>query len=138
MNALNQKQSAAQSTLQNLGNTILGKDRSDINDLISGAKTDVSNLSLGGQFDPTSYSTRANTLGATDISGFEGALRNAAGNTQFADIQDLINAGGAVQGAQQGPATLPIGGPGAGAVDPSAVQQQQQTAKRGLGNTGAF
>ena len=63
--ALNQKRTAATSQVTDLGRTILGTDRSGINDLISGAKNTAAGLSLGQTFDPASYDTQAKSLAST-------------------------------------------------------------------------
>ena len=97
--ALNQKRDAATSQVSDLGMNILGTDRSGINDLIGGARSTAAGLTLGQQFDPTSYDTQARTRANTDISNFGGALTNAVGDTKFATLSELLNAGGAVQGA---------------------------------------
>ena len=132
LDALNQKRSGAQATVQNLGQTILGTDRSGINDIISGARGDVANLGLADTFDPSTYTGKANTLATGDLANFGGALRNAVGDTKFADIQSLINAGGAVQGENNPTVANPTGLAGGAPDDPLA------TTKRGLGTVGAF
>jgi hypothetical protein len=132
LDTLNTKKSAAASTVRDLGTTILGKQRNELNDYISGARTDANALTLAGQFDPSSYVTGAQGKVAADTSGFGGALRSAVGDTQYATLGDLINAGGAVQGAQNPTANNPIGG--AGYVPPP----DDSATKRGLGSTGAF
>lgn len=138
LDALTQKRSAAESTVRSAAQGVLGQERSGLSDLISGARSDVSNLGLADAFDPSSYTGRASSLVGQDVSGFGGAVRNAVGNAQFADIQDLINAGGAVQGANRPTPSNPNvatgdGGPAAPTAD-DILQQQ----KRGLGSTGAF
>jgi hypothetical protein len=135
--ALNQKRTAATSQVSNLGRSILGTDRSGINDLITGAKNTAAGLSLGQTFDPSSYDTQAKTLAGSDLSNFGGALTNAVGGTQYASLSDLLNAGGAVQGANNPSAINPTGTLGATspfAQDPNVLANQ----KRGLGNQGAF
>ena len=132
LDALNQKRTAAGTTIQNLGSNILSADRKGIDDYISGARSDVNALGLSGTFDPSTYGSTAAGKVQTDVGAFGGALRNAVGDTKFADIQDLINAGGAVQGSQNPNAANPVAGGGAIPVDP------QDTVKRGLGSTGAF
>jgi len=137
LDALNQKRAAATSQVTNLGQTILGTDRSGINDLISGAKNTAAGLTLGQQFDPSSYDTQARTLAGTDLTNFGGALTNAVGDTKFATLTDLLNAGGAVQGATNPNAINPSGSLGATSpfyTDPNVSANQ----KRGLGNQGAF
>lgn len=142
--ALQQKQAAATSQVNTLGQGILASDRSDLDSYISGARTDANNLNLGTTFDPSTYAGTAAGKVQTDLGNFGGALTNAVGDTQFANISDLINAGGAVQGSQNPSATNPVGGgpltatgggPLSTAYTPPDVLAQQ---KRGLGNTGAF
>src|SRR5215469_5318973 len=126
-----QDKSAAQSTLTNLGNTIVGSDRSAIDALTGSARSDISGAALGQSPNQAQYGTQIGDLVNQDVSGFSGALQNAAGNTQFADIQDLLNAGGSVQGATSPSAANP-GTAGGGVIpDPTA------NARRGLGSTGA-
>lgn len=135
--ALNQKRTAATSQVSDLGRTILGTDRSGINDLITGAKNTAAGLSLGQTFDPSSYDTQAKTLAGSDLSNFGGALTNAVGGTQYASLSDLLNAGGSVQGANNPSAINPTGTMAATspfAQDPNVLANQ----KRGLGNQGAF
>jgi hypothetical protein len=132
LGALAQKRTAGASTINDLGSGILSRERSALDDYISGARTSANNLSLSSKFDPNQFFTGATNLVNTDVSGFGGALRNAIGGTKFADIADLINAGGAVQGAQNPTAANPKALPGATAVP------EDPNLKRGLGNTGAF
>jgi hypothetical protein len=136
LNALNQKKSAAQSTLSSLGSNIISQNRQGINDIIGNARGAANNLTLGGTFDPSAYSAEAGGLAAKDQSGFEGALRNAVGGTKFADLTDLLNSGGAVQGA-----TNPVTGAGANPLAPAGGgpdQTAEDQKKRGLGTVGAF
>lgn len=133
--ALGQKRSAATSALGDLGSNILSSERSGLNDLIGGARSDINASNLGDTTDLSGYTSRASDLASKDISGFGGALRNAVGGTQYADLTDLLNAGGAAQGptatAQQGLA------PGAMAASADALDPNA-TRKRGLGTVGAF
>jgi hypothetical protein len=131
---LAQKRSAAQSTIGDLGSGIIAKDRGAIDDYISKARSDANALNLSSTFDPNAYKTGAENLASTDISNFGGALRSAVGGTQFANLSDLINAGGAVQGATNPNAANPLGTPVGGA----AAADQDPNKKRGLGSTGAF
>jgi hypothetical protein len=137
LSALNQKRTAATSQVSDLGRTILGTDRSGINDLITGAKNTAAGLSLGQTFDPSSYDTQAKGRAASDLANFGGALTNAVGGTQYASLSDLLNTGGSVQGANNPSAINPTGTLGATspfAQDPNVLANQ----KRGLGNQGAF
>jgi hypothetical protein len=108
-----------------------------LDDYISGARSDVNNLTLSSTFDPSTYGSTAANKAAGFTSDFGGALRNAVGQTKFADLSELINAGGAVQGAQNPNAANPLGGTAGTSpayVAPDILEQQ----KRGLGNTGSF
>ena len=136
---LAQKKSAALSTINSLGANILSGERSNLNDLISGGRSDINNMTLGQTINPQDYVSRAQSQVGTDVSGFGGALRNAVGNTEFTNITDLLNAGGAAQGATNPTAANPTGLPGAGGggAGPTPDQLLAQQ-KRGLGNTGAF
>ena len=137
LDALNQKKAAATATVNDLGKNILATDRSGLNDYISGARSDANALTLGSTFDPSTYAGTAASRAQTDIGNFGGALRNAIGGTKFADITDLINAGGAVQGANNPNAANPAGS--FDNLSPAYVPPEQQAQqKRGLGNTGAF
>jgi hypothetical protein len=138
---LKQKRSAADTNLNTLGANILTNDRTGLNDYISGARDDVSKLSLADSFDPNTYSSAAKGKVDTYTSGFGGALRDAVGDTKFADISDLMNAGGAVQGSQNPNATNPTGTPttatGGGPLSPAFVSDDELSKRgRGLGNTG--
>lgn len=142
--AMNNQKAAATSQVNTLGQNILATDRSGLNNYISGARTDANNLALGTNFDPSSYAKTAGGMASTDLSNFGGALTSAVGDTKFANISDLINAGGAVQGAQNpsaaapggpGPTTAAGGAPLSPAYAPPDVLAQQN---RGLGNQGAF
>jgi hypothetical protein len=135
LGTLAQKRSAAQSTIGDLGKTIISTDRGAIDDYIGKARSDANALNLSSNFDPNAYKTGAENLANTDISNFGGALRSAVGGTQFASLSDLINAGGAVQGATNPNAANPLGTPALGGA---AAADQDPNKKRGLGSTGAF
>lgn len=143
-NKMAQARSAAESQLRTLGSNIINQQRGDIENLASGARSDIANMTLGQNIDPSSYFSRGSQMAASDISGFPGALQSAAGNVTFADIQDLLNAGGAVQGANNPTAANPMIGGSTGAIGAGGTamtpeeEQAQAQAKRGLGSTGAF
>lgn len=133
LNALNQKKTAARSNITNIGQGIIGQDRTDIEGIASSARDRANTLSLTDTFDPTSFTTQAQGRAQTDLSNFGGALRSAIGDTPFATLPDLLNAGGAVQGATNPSATNPLGIGGVPPADDPLKNQQ-----RGLGNQGAF
>jgi hypothetical protein len=138
---LNQKRSAASANIGTLGSTILGANRSSLNDYIKGARSDVNNLSLANEFDPNVYTAGAQSKIGAATRDFGGQLRNAVGETKFADISELLNAGGAMQGPRNAGEGV-AGGAAAGggsALSPSAISEDELAKnKRGLGNTGAF
>lgn len=137
LDALNAKRTAAQATVQNLGQGILDTDRKDINDIIGGARTSANSLGINDTFDPSVFAGQATGRAQTDLANFGGALRSAVGDTKFADLTDLLNAGGAVQGAINPNATNPTGG--IQGTSPFFVSPDEEAKKgRGLGNTGAF
>lgn len=134
LDALNQKKSAAMNTVNTLGQGILSTDRKSLDDYISGGRSDINNLSLTSNFDPSTYAGTAASKAQGYLSDFGGALQNAVGQTKFADLSDLINAGGAVQGQTNPNAANPLGGGAAATTAEDDLANQ----KRGLGSTGAF
>jgi len=137
--SLGQKRTAAQGTVRDLGQTILNEDRGYINDIVGKGRSDISNLSLNQTFDPTTYDKQARDRAASEAGSFGGELRAKVGGSKFADISELLNAGGAAQGATNPTAanTTPLGGglpKSPFYVDPT----EEQNKGRGLGNTGAF
>jgi hypothetical protein len=145
LSVLSQKKDAARSTLNSLASGVIDQDRSTLNDYISGARTGVGNTSLSGlgSFDPTQYTDPASTMVSTDLSSLGGDIRNKLGSTQFATLTDLLNAGGAQQGATN-PAAIQTAGQtagqsgGAGASPTAAALTQQEQQRRGLSGTGTF
>jgi hypothetical protein len=67
---------------------------------ISGGRTDISNPEPHCNFDQARMQALLQKAQGC-LGDFGGALRNAVGQTKFADLSELINAGGAVQGANQ-------------------------------------
>lgn len=143
MDALANKRTAATAQINTLGQNILNTDRSGLDTYIKSAQDAASSQSLAGGFDPASYVTGAQGKVSDYTNQFGSALQNAVGDTKYADINDLINAGGAAQGAQNpnaanpaGKATTAIGG---GPLSPDYVDPDVAAQKgRGLGSTGAF
>lgn len=133
LDALGARRTAATSSVRSLGQGILGQDRSRLDELISGGRTDINNMTFGSNVDPNSYLTRAQGQISSDLSGLGGALRGAVGDTKYADLTDLLNAGGTVQGATNPNSTNLTPGLGGTPVDDELAKRQ-----RGLGNAGAF
>lgn len=148
LDKMNQDKASAQSQLQTLGQNIITGDRSDLDTLAGNARSDIANMTLGQNIDPSQYFTQGAQKAASDISGFPGALQSASGNVTFADITDLLNAGGSVQGATNPTAANPMAGgaQGTGAIGggggvPGTGQipgDINPAPSRGLGSTGAF
>lgn len=137
LDALNGKRTAARSTLNTLGSGIINSDRSALDSYLSGGRNAASSLTLNnfGLFDPNSYLNEANSMVGNDLSNLTGDLTNAVGDTKFADLTELLNAGGSVQGANNPSATNLNGDvPTAAYIADQALKNQ----KRGLGTVGAF
>jgi len=136
--SLGQKRTAAQGTVRDLGRTIINEDRGYINDIVGKGRTDISNLSLNQTFDPNVYDKQARDRAASEAASFGGELRGKVGGSKFADLTELLNAGGIAQGATN--PTAANASPLAGTtkspyyVDPT----EEENKGRGLGNTGAF
>ena len=138
---LGQKRTIGSAKLQELGSNILAGDRKGLDDYAAGARTDVSHLGLSDTFDPNTYATGAQGKVKSYTDAFGGDLRDALGATKFTDLNELINAGGAVQGAGNPTAANPVGLPTAGgaALSPTVLSDEELAKqKRGLGSTGAF
>lgn len=126
------QESAARSTLNEIGDSVLGKVRGGINDIKGEAGTAASSWSLGTpDFDVGSYVTRANDYATTAKSGLEGKVRSAVGGTQLFDIPALLAAAGTAQG--------PINLTTVNKVDGTpGFDAAKKKTDRGLGSTGTF
>ncbi len=84
---------------------------------------------LGGTFNPEDTRGRIDTKFA-DLSGrLGGSIRNALGDEQLFDIENLIARGGIAQGGQN---------PNAGLLDAFATREKERNKVRGLGSEGVF
>jgi hypothetical protein len=128
---LGTKKTAGTAAVQSLGSGILKTDRGALDDYIGTGRDTASTLKLGQAFDPTTYQTGAEgkIKGYTDTLG--GDILNAVGGTKYADINELMNAGGAAQGGVN-----PNLGTGKDASLGASILDDDK--KRGLGSTGAF
>lgn len=136
-NRLNTERTAATSTLRSLADSILGTDRSALQNYITGANNTIDTLGYNevNSFDPNAYATEANRRAENYKTSFGGDLRNALGNTKFIDLTELLNAGGQAQGATN-PGIVPNTSPIGGITDLTADILNNK--RRGIGNTGAF
>jgi hypothetical protein len=132
LGTLDSKRTGAYGTVRDLGRSILNEDRGYINDIVGGGRTTLAGLKPNQAFDPLTYDTQARSRAAQEQGSFGGELRSKVGGSKFVDLSELLNAGGAAQGALAAPATTPAV---PGTVNP--LDEEQKKA-RGLGNTGAF
>ena len=133
LDALNQKKTAATSTVRNLGTGILATDRKSLNDYISGARSDVNSHEPRHHL-RSQHVCHCCSRQGTDVHLVTSVVHYAVQLVirSSLHLSDLINAGGAVQGAKNPTAANPIAG--AGYVPPP----DDSNTKRGLGSTGAF
>lgn len=99
---LENQSAGAKSTLSTLGTNLLTKERGDLDNLVTSAQQQASNLSLGDIFDPFSYKSKANKSIQDFLAGLSDSLRGAAPTNLF-DTSGLANVAGAAQGAQNTP-----------------------------------
>jgi hypothetical protein len=124
---LGEQRSGINFNLQDLGGGILEEGRSSIANIANKARSGASAYNFGEQFDPFSFSTRINDRVADFTGSLGDALRARAGSDLF-DTSNLLNIGGAAQGAQN--FKLPT---------TDAQSSTNPTDKdRGLGTTGVF
>ena len=136
LDALAKSRTSGASTLRNIGTGVIDTDRAGIDSYISGARNDASSLMLNNAdtFDPNQYAVGAQTRVDNYLSSLGGDIQNALGDTAFTDLASLLNAGGAVQGANDPSAANPNGLP-----TPNWIADQAlKTKPRGLGTEGAF
>jgi len=133
LGTLGSKRTAAYGTVSDLGRNILNEDRGYINDIIGQGRTAISSLKPNQTFDPLTYDTQARSRATAEQGSFGGELRSKVGNSKFVDLSELLNAGGAAQGATGGAAS----NTGAGGLGLTPAEEEAKK-NRGLGNTGAF
>jgi hypothetical protein len=129
---MGQTRTGAFGTVRDLGRNILNEDRGFINDILKGGRDTIASLKPNQAFDPLTYDTQAKTRATSETGSFGGELRGKVGSSKYINIGDLINTGGAAQGAYSPSATNTLGGA------PLTPEEEQKKLQRGLGNTGAF
>lgn len=135
LDAYNSKKSAASDTVRNLAMNVLGGQRSQLGEYITGAKNAAGNIGLSDMFSVDPYVNQARGMVSSDIAGLGGAIRSQVGDTKFAALPDLLSAGGVVQGPNNPAVTNPaMAEQGAGALANTILDEK----KRGLGSSGAF
>ena len=130
MNALNNQKTSANASLQTTGGGLLQAIRDSLSGVGNEARNAASNYQLGTTFDPTSYTSRADSIYNEGIGGLEGSLRNAVGGQNFFDIGSILNQGRTAQGtANNSNRAL---------FDAFAAEQKDKDKQRGLGTQGVF
>lgn len=124
---LGEQAGAARGTLNSIGNSILSTKRAQLTPIRDQAYGAASSFNLGDTpFDVTPYSTRAQGQATSALSGLEGDITGALGNTSLFNVNDIILAGGRGQGPQNlTTANIP-------------ARLKKNETDRGLGTTGAF
>lgn len=127
---LSETSPGARSTLQTLGGTVLSRNRDALTGIANEGRSAANSYTLGSQFDPTTYTSRAESTRNDLNNRLEGDVRSAVGGTQLFNIGDIIGFGGREQGAQNNPSNA--------IAEVLAQRENRRTAQRGLGSTGAF
>lgn len=134
---LDQQKQTGSAKLTEIGNAILGNDRSQLLDTSDTYRGRASNFELGQQFDPSSLQSALEGLRSEQTSTLEGRIRGAAGNEKFFDAPGILNSAGATQGAYNPATGSNASGPGS--LLASLTQRNQERDKeRGVGSQGVF
>lgn len=131
LKALEGKRTAAGSQIRSLATSELNKDRGLLNEYLGGGRTAAGNAPLGTSFSVDPYVSGAQGIAQRERGAFSGDVLSAVGDTKYADLSELMNAGGAYQGAIQ----PPVGGQPA--ADPAMIADINRR-RRGVGTQGAF
>lgn len=131
--ALTGQGTSAKSTLQTIGQSVLGSDRGDLTN-IKGNAVDASTGYNYGMTAPDigGYYSQAQDKAASDLSGLEGSIRGVLGTTKLFDAPLALQAGGTIQGPID--LTTAPTAPGLGFGTTSAGTLKN----RGLGSSGVF
>jgi len=130
-NRLNTATTTGRSRAQALGGGVLERYRGELSGIGDEARTGASQYNLGGTFDPTSYTQKAEGKYGEQQGTFEGDVRGAIGDAgQFYNTGDIIGFGAREQGAQN-TASSPL-------AEVLAKRETARTARRGIGGTGTF
>lgn len=99
--SLDNQDAAARSTASSLASGVLGKDRGNINDIISRAGTDANSWMLGNpDFSIDPYQSEINSTAGRETASFGGDTRAALGDTNLFNIPQIVAQAGQAQGAQ--------------------------------------
>lgn len=130
-NQLEGQGKAGYSTLSQIGESILGKSRSKLDDIRGEAGSAISGYNYGGTAPSVDdYWGRAQGSANADLAGIEGSIRGAVGTTNVFDPAMALQKGGTLQG--------PINLTTAGTGTPGAEDPTKRDKGRGLGSSGVF
>lgn len=97
-NDLNSQSSRVRTILNELGRTSVDAGRSQLTDVANRGRTDAASLTLGNTFDPSKYTSEADTDYNNFISNLGDSIRSKVPTTLY-DTSNLANIGGGAQGA---------------------------------------
>lgn len=133
LRALDSAKSRASSEIGSIAGNELTSARRSVDDYIGNAKSQVGGWSLPQleSFDPSNVTQGVQRLVGSLTQGLGGRVRSGVGDAKFVDLTELLNAGGAAQGAidptlSANPTTLALLGGG------------DTTRRRNVGSVGAF
>ena len=143
LDRFNTDKGTAASSIRSAATSELTKDRSALKGIRNEGLTSASNLRLGEAdlFNPADYFSRAQGQAEREKGNFFSDVGNALVGTEFSNLTELLNAGGAVQGGVNPSGVNPTGaasqgGSAIGTYDDAMLADLRK--KRQLSNQGAF
>jgi len=130
INRLTGARDAGNAKLQDLGGTVISRDRQALTDVADKGRSAANAYTLGGTFDPNVYTNEASSTSADLHNRFEGDVRGAASGTDLFDLGDIIGFGAREQGAQNNPNNA--------LAEVLAQRETARRSQRGVGGTGSF
>ncbi|CAB4197407.1 hypothetical protein UFOVP1323_26 [uncultured Caudovirales phage] len=129
MGKLSEQEGGARSTLDTLGSSVLGKNRSSLSTIRDRASTGANTYSLGGpSFSLDPYRNELNSAVEGFNKNLKGDITNALGGTQLFNVNDILLSGARAQGPQN-LTTANV---------PAILPKKNSQTDRGLGSTGQF
>ena len=126
---LGEQEGGARSTLDTLGGSVLGKNRSSLMNIRDKASTAANSYSLGSpDFTIDPFKSELNSAVEGYNKNLKGDLTNALGGTSLFNVNDILLAGSRAQGPQN-LTTANV---------PGALPKKNPQQDRGLGSTGVF
>lgn len=126
---LGEQEGGARSTLDSLGQSVLGKNRSGLSAIRDKASTAANTYSLGSpDFTIDPFKSELTSAVEGYSKNLKGDLTNALGGTSLFNVNDILLAGSRAQGPQN-LTTANV---------PGALPKKNPQQDRGLGSTGAF